>query len=47
MLRYGFEFKIDFTIVKSFTVFNNGKKRNIDEELDILDEGIVIEVFSC
>ena len=33
MLQYGFIEDVDFTSVKSFTVVNNGAKKEIDEHL--------------
>ena len=37
MLKYGFEEGVDFTSVKSFTVVNNGAKKEIDEYILRID----------
>lgn len=37
MLKYGFEKDIDFTSVKSFTVVNNGARKEIDEYILKID----------
>lgn len=37
MLKYGFSEDIDFTSVKSFTVVNNGAKKEVDEYIIKLD----------
>lgn len=37
MLKYGFVENVDFTSVKSFTVVNNGAKKEIDEYILTLD----------
>ena len=46
MLKYGFEKEVDFTSVKSFTVVNNGAKKEIDEyvlKIDMAKEIAMIQ----